>query len=213
VNESAAPHPNRFLADLTTAMRATAETARQATLEQCKADATAYVDQLHARTEDETKDLRKAADEDVATIRERSKARIERIRAETEARIASRRELLEQELQEYNAAIQLEIERVQERVSAFEAEISLFFEQLLQGGDPTTFAAMASQAPDPPMFNELDRQALASELRAKREAAARGAEGDAATEGSNGQKEELPDFWWLDSPAKLATQAQTEEEG
>ena len=215
MNESAAHHPNRFLADLTSAMRATAETARQSTLQQCKADAKAYVEQLHARTDDEAQELRKAAEVDVTTIRERSKAKVERIRVETEQRIARRRELLEQELQEYNAAIELEIARVQDRVTAFESEVSLFFEQLLQGAgaDPTTFATMASQVPDPPAFTELDRQALASELRAKREAAARAAAAEATgPDGSNGHKdEELPDFWWLDSPATLAAHAHGED--
>jgi hypothetical protein len=217
VNESAAHHPNRFLADLTTAMRATAETARQATLEQCKADAEAYVEQLHSKTEDEAKELRQAAENDVTTIRDRSKARVERIHIETEERITKRRELLEQELQDFTAAIELEIARVEDRVSAFEAEVQLFFEQLLQSAssDPTTFATMASQVPDPPAFAELDRQALANELRARREETARkdAAEetGPAGSNGSNGKKEELPDFWWMDSPATLARSAATSD--
>ena len=210
MNESAAHQPNRFLADLTSAMRATAETARQATLDQCKTDAKAYVEQLHVKTEEEAQDLRKAADDDVATIRERSKARIERIRVETDERITRRGQLLEQELQEYNSAIEAEIARVQERVEAFEAELELFFEQLLQSAsaDPTTFASMATQVPDPPAFTELDRQALANELREKREEAVRKtAAEETGPDGSNGQKEELPDFWWMDSPATLARSA------
>jgi len=95
VNETAARHPNRFLADLTQAMRSTAETARQATIDQCQADAKAYTEQLHARTDDEAASLRKAAEADVSAIRDWSKAEMERIRVETEQRIARRRELLE----------------------------------------------------------------------------------------------------------------------
>jgi hypothetical protein len=214
VNESAPHHPNRFMADLTQAMRSAAETARLTTVEQCRADAKAYIERLS--TEEEAEGLRKAAEADVATVRERSKARVERIRQETEQRISRRRELLEQELQEYNSAIELEIESVQERVAAFNNEVGQFFEQLLQGADPTVFASMASQMPDPPAFAEFDREALASELRAKREQAEqaeRAAAGGALpTAGSNGEKPEgLPDHWWMDSPAALAAQTHAEE--
>jgi hypothetical protein len=169
VNETAARHPNRFLADLTQAMRSTAETARQATIEQCQADAKAYTERLHARTDDEAASLRKAAEADVSAIRDWSKAEMERIRVETEQRISRRRELLEQELQEYNSAIELEIERVQSRVATFEGEVASFFEQLLQEADPTVFASMAAQMPDPPAFEESDRGSLAPDLRARRE--------------------------------------------
>jgi hypothetical protein len=169
VNETAARHPNRFLADLTQAMRSTAETARQATIEQCQADAKAYTEKLHARTDDEASSLRKAAEADVSAIRDWSKAEMERIRVETEQRISRRRELLEQELQEYNSAIELEIERVQKRVSGFEGEVAVFFEQLLQEADPTVFASMAAQMPDPPTFEDGERATLAPDVWARRE--------------------------------------------
>ena len=169
VNETAARHPNRFLADLTQAMRSTAETARQATTEQCQADAKTYTERLHARTDDEAASLRKAAEADVSAIRDWSKAEMERIRVETEQRISRRRELLEQELQEYNSAIELEIERVQKRVTDFEGEVAGFFEQLLQEADPTVFASMAAQMPDPPIFDGSDRGNLSPDIRARRE--------------------------------------------
>jgi hypothetical protein len=217
VNESAANHPNRFLADLTQAMRSTAESALQSTTDQCHADAKAYVEQLHARTEDEADGLRKAAEADVATIRERSKARVERIRHETEERTSRRRELLEQELTEYNSAIELEVESVQARVAAFEQEVGQFFEQLLQGADPTIFASMASQMPDTPAFSDLDREALANEFRVKREAAERAEMAavreapQAAASAEEAPAEELPDHWWMDSPAALASRTHAEE--
>jgi DNA repair exonuclease SbcCD ATPase subunit len=170
VNETAARHPNRFLADLTQAMRSTAETARQATIEQCQAVAKGYTEKLQARTDDESASLRKAAEADVSAIRDWSKAEMERIRVETEQRISRRRELLEQELQEYNSAIELEIERVQKRVTNFEEEVANFFEQLLQEADPTVFASMAAQMPDPPSFEDGgDRGNISSDMRARRE--------------------------------------------
>ncbi len=169
MNETAARHPNRFLADLTQAMRLTAETARQATLDQAQIDAKAYVEKLHARTDDEAASLRKAAESDVTAIRDWSKAEVERIRVETEQRISRRRELLEQELREYNAAIELEVDRVQKRVNSFEQEVAQFFEQLLSEADPTIFASMAAQMPDPPAFSDQDREAMQTELQARRE--------------------------------------------
>lgn len=214
VNELAARHPNQFMADLTQAMRVTAETAQTATIEQCQADSKAYVEQLRARVEAE--ELRKAAEADVATIREGAKAQMERVRVETEQRMSRRRELLEQELQEYNSAIELEVERVKQRVAAFETEVGQFFEQLLQGADPAVFASMASQMPDPPVFAELDREALANEFRAKREQSEqteRVAAGAAPpTAGSNGDMAgAFPDHWWMDSPTALATRIHEEE--
>lgn len=169
MNETAARHPNRFLADLIQTMRSTAETARQGTIEQCQADAKAYTEKLHARTDDEAASLRKAAEADVSAIRDWSKAEMERIRVETEQRISRRRELLEQELQEYNSAIELEIERVQKRVTAFEAEVAQFFEQLRQESDPTVFASMAAQMPDPPEFSASERGSITEDFRARRE--------------------------------------------
>lgn len=186
MNETAR-HPNRFLADLTQAMRATAETARQGTIDQCHADAKAYTEQLHARTDDEAASLRKAAEADVSAIRDWSKAETERIRVETEQRIARRRELLEQELQEYNSAIELEIERVQKRVQGFEGEVAQFFEQLLQEADPTLFASMAAQMPDPPSFTDSDHGSLNDDIRQRREQIMRAAEPmEAAPAGGNG---------------------------
>jgi len=169
VNDTGARHPNRFLADLTLAMHSTAETARQATIDQCQADAKAYTEQLHARKEDETASLRKAAEADVIAIREWSKAEVERIRLETEQRISRRRELLDQELQEYNSGIAFEIERVQKRVQSYQDEIAQYFEQLLQEPDPTTFASMGARMPEPPDFTDADRGHLATDIRALRE--------------------------------------------
>lgn len=173
MNDSAGNHPSRFLADLTRAMRSTAEVARLATIDQCRQDAATYIEQLNARTKDDAAEFRKSAETDVATIREQSKSRMELIRQETERRAAHRRELLGQELIEFNAAIQVEVEKVQERIAAFQGEIVEFFDQLLQGADPTVFATMASRMPDPPAFDDVDPKVLADDLRAYREQAAR----------------------------------------
>ena len=198
VEGTTARPPNQLLADLTAVMRATAETSRQATLDQCRVDSAAHVERLRALAKDGGEGIRKATEDDVATIEQESKARVERVRAEAEQRIERRRELLEQELLDYKAAVDREISRVQDKVAAFEAEVSGFFEKMLEDADPTAVASMASQAPVPPPLAELDLDTLAAELRGKHEAAVR-------TELAKGtaSDEELPPFWWLDSPAAL----------
>jgi hypothetical protein len=153
VKDVASHRPNSFLSDLAQAMRSAAETGKQASVERCRADAADYVEHLQARTVDDAGAMRSSSESDVATIRERSKAEVERVRVETEQRVARRMELLEQQLAESNAALQREVEHVQERVASFKDEVAQFFDQLPQGGDPTAFANMASRMPNPPDFD------------------------------------------------------------
>src|SRR5689334_2553001 len=148
--------PNKFMADLTKAMQTAAESARADVLEKFNADAKAHIEGIHASTADEATQLRKRADEDVASIREWSKAEIAHIREETDERIAHRKEVLEREVEAHAAQIEARIEHVQSRVTGFEAEMAAFFERLLAEEDPTRFAAMAETLPEPPSFDDDD---------------------------------------------------------
>src|SRR5690242_20256613 len=148
--------PNKFMADLTKAMQTAAESARADVLEKFNADAKAHIEGIHASTADEATQLRKRADEDVASIREWSKAEIAHIREETDERIAHRKEVLEREVEAHAAQIEARIEHVQSRVTGFEAEMAAFFERLLAEEDPTRFAAMAETLPEPPTFDDDD---------------------------------------------------------
>ncbi len=150
---TAARKPNKFMADLTKAMQAAAETAREDTLGRFNAEAKSYIEGIHAASASEATDLRKRADDDIAGIRDWSKAEIARIREETDERISHRKTTLESEIEEHAAFIETRIERVQSRVSAFEAEMSKFFERLLAEDDPTRFASMAESLPEPPPFD------------------------------------------------------------
>jgi hypothetical protein len=148
--------PNKFMADLTRAMQGAAETERADTLARLNADAKAHIETIHASTAVEAGELRKQADDDVASIREWSKAEIARIREETDERITHRKSRLEREIEAHAADIEARIERVQRRVDVFEAEMAAFFERLLAEEDATRFAAMAeSQMPEPPSFDDL----------------------------------------------------------
>jgi hypothetical protein len=147
---AAARKPNKFLADLTRAMQAAAESARTETLERLSAEAKTVVESIHSGSSGEATELRKRADDDVAAVREWSKNEIARIREETDERIAHRKARLEHEIEEHAARIEARVARVQERVAAFETEMQAFFERLLDEQDPTRFASLAESLPEPP---------------------------------------------------------------
>jgi hypothetical protein len=146
--------PNKLMADLTRAMQQAAESARDETLERLQADATAFIESVHARSGTQADDLRRTADEDIAGIREWSKAEIARIREETDQRITDRKVNLDGELETHAARIEAQIERVQQHVARFEAEMAGFFERLLGEDDPTRLAGMAENLPEPPSFED-----------------------------------------------------------
>jgi hypothetical protein len=146
--------PNKFMADLTKAMQAAAESARTDTLERFTAEAKTHIERIHTSTADEATELRKKADEDVAAIREWSKTEIARIREETDERITHRKDKLERQIEAHAAEIESRIEAVQQRVSRFEDEMARFFERLLAEEDPTRFASMAESLPEPPPFDD-----------------------------------------------------------
>ena len=146
--------PNKFMVDLTRAMQGAAETAKADTLARFIADAKAHIETIHASTALEATELRKQADDDVASIREWSKAEIARIREETDERITHRKSRLEREIEAHAADIEGRIERVQRRVDAFEAEMADFFQRLIAEEDATRFAAMAESLPEPPPFDD-----------------------------------------------------------
>lgn len=209
VNDTSAGRPKQFVVDLASAMRSTAESARQAAIEQCQSNAKAHTEHLRAQTNTETAHLRKAVANDVTIIRDQSKADMEKVRAETEQRISRRNELLEQELQEHNSAVELAIASVEQSIMAFEAELDRFFGQLLEGDYATIFATMASRMPDQPTFGEPDPTALVQELRRNGgQASPEVPEPDATSEAP----EAPPDHWWLDSAADLVARTQATPE-
>jgi len=156
--------PAKFLADLTRAMQAAAEQARTATLDQFRSDGTTVIEQIHARSATGATELRRHADDDVATIKDWSKAEIARIREETERRIGARREQLEGQLERHAALVEHEIEKVRGRLASFEAAMGQFFDELVGEDDPAVFAARAASLPEPPSFEDLDDDAMGALL-------------------------------------------------
>lgn len=145
----------RFLAELSQAMQAAAEHARNETMDRFEAEAKVVVEEIHANATTEVADLRLKADDDVAAIREWSKTEIARIREETEARVAARKTGLETEMEAHAATVEARAERVAAVVAAFETEMDAFFERLNAEEDPTRIATMAETMPDPPSLEEV----------------------------------------------------------
>ena len=144
--------PTKFLADLTKAMQAAAESSREQTLGQLQGDAKAFIEEIHGRSSTEASELRRRADDDVAAIRDWSKAEIARAREDTERKIAGRKSVLETQIEHHAAVIEREIDRIQGQIGRFEEEMAEFFARLLAEDDPTKFAAMAENLPEPPPF-------------------------------------------------------------
>jgi hypothetical protein len=144
------------MADLTKAMQAAAESAREDAVGRLQAEAKAAVEQINTRSATESADIRRQADDDVSEIREWSKVEINRIREETDEKIANRKRQLESEIEEHAARLERHIERVHGMVSGYETEVAQFFERLLSEEDPSRFAAMAGQLPEPPVLDGTD---------------------------------------------------------
>jgi hypothetical protein len=148
--------PSKFMADLTKAMQAAAESAREEALSRLAAEAKASIEEIHVRSATDSAELRRQTDEDIAGIREWSKAEIARVREETDQKVAGRKSRLETDIEEHGATIERQIERVQARVTAYEAEMAEFFERLLSEQDPSRFASLAENVPEPPSLSAAD---------------------------------------------------------
>lgn len=158
-SEAAEPpvRPTKFLADLTRAMRATAEAERAELVGGLQERAKGCVETVRNRATGGATEIRTAADDDIVGIREWSKAEIARIREETERRIADRRTDLDAELQHHAASVEREVQRVTDAVATYEADMARFFEALIAEDDPSEFAAMAANLPAPPDLDDVVR--------------------------------------------------------
>jgi hypothetical protein len=208
VERAGASHrPAKFLADLTKAMQVAAQAERAETLSQYQAESKAFIEQIRAGSSGRAADLRKRADEDIAAIREWSKAEMARIREETDSQISVRKTDLEAQLKRHEAHIEHEVELVQGRIDAYEDEMAAFFEQLKGIDDPTVFAAMAANLPEPPPF-EIDLEATPPT--AVRPATVRPAEPTAAPPPESGRTvaHDAPEARVVDAPITKAATAE-----
>jgi hypothetical protein len=145
-------------------MQSTAEENRNTLVDALRVEGKTSIEQIHARSAEEVDGLRRVADEDVAGIKDWSKAEIARIRAETEERIAERKQELELSLEGHAALVEREVEHVQARIAEYETEMDTFFARLAEIEDPSEFAAMAAEMPEPPSLEEASAAARTAAL-------------------------------------------------
>jgi hypothetical protein len=141
-----------FLADLTRAMRAAAEAERSEVLARLRHDAEGFVEGMRGEFAAAADTCRARCDTDLAAIEAWCEAELARIRRETEQGMAQRRGRLEAELAAQSSRLDEGIARVGSTVDTFEGDMSTFFDRLLSEEDPSTFAVMARQLPEPPPF-------------------------------------------------------------
>ena len=151
-----------FLADLTRAMRTAAEEERTEVLQRCREDAETHIGSMRSEFSTAADHVRERADQDVAALEAWCAGELERIRRETEQNIAGRRAQLADELAAQESRLEQGVAGVAETVTAYERGMADFFERLLAEEDPSTFAVLARQLPEPPTFTGMPVEAVAA---------------------------------------------------
>jgi hypothetical protein len=141
---------NPLVAGLVKAMREAAIASREETTTRLQAEATARTEEIRSASTEEAAAIRKQVEDDIAGIRDWSKAEMARIRQQTEERIEARKSEAVHETKRHEEEVERRVGAVQATVSAFEAEMATFFEQLLAEKDPARLATLAERAPEPP---------------------------------------------------------------
>jgi len=147
--------PTKLMADLTAAILATTETARDQALATVGADATQVTEAIRAASTGGAEAIRRRSEGDLAAIKEWSKAEIARVREETEAKIGARKATLESELASHAAAVEHRVGEVEKTVAQYRADMDLYFGNLATEDDPARLATMAEAMPEPPELDAL----------------------------------------------------------
>ena len=147
--------PSRLMADLTAAILATTEAARDRALATIEADATQVTEAIRAASMDGAEAIRRQAEDDLTAIKDWSKTEIARIREEAETKTETRKTTRESELTAHAAAVDRRVGEVQEAVTLYRTEMDAYFGNLASEDDPARLATMAEAMPEPPPLNAL----------------------------------------------------------
>jgi hypothetical protein len=131
-------------------MRGVAESSRDTTVAEFRQSVEARIEELKAAAAERAADLRRRSELDLGGIGDWERSELERVRAEAEQRRKARRELLEKELAEHEAAGERELEALRARLDDYEREMDGFFAKLGDITDPGAFVAAAKRMPPPP---------------------------------------------------------------
>lgn len=159
--------PTKLMADLTSAIRATAIAARDQALVQVDTDVAQVVEAIRSGSKEGEDALRVRSDEDITRIKEWSRAEIARIKEETENRIDARKLGLDEELAAHAAAIEGRVSEVEQTAATYKAEMEAYSLRMTTEEDPARLATMAESMPEPPLLDplaELDTLAVAEPI-------------------------------------------------
>lgn len=149
-SEAAVADANPFLRDLVGAMRGVAESSRDTNLAELRQSVEQRVEELKAAATARAEELRRRSELDLGGIGDWERGELERVRAEAEERRKTRRELLEKELADHQAATDSQMDATRARLGDYEHELEAFFAQLTEIEDPAAFVAAAKRMPAPP---------------------------------------------------------------
>lgn len=147
--------PSKLMADLSAAIRATAETAREQALAQVDADVAQVVEAIRSGSKDGETALRAKSDEDIAGIKEWSRVEIARIKSETDGKIESRKGQLTAELAAHAGAIEQRVGEVEGTADDYRSDMTAYATRLENETDPALLATMAESMPEPPSLESL----------------------------------------------------------
>jgi hypothetical protein len=153
--------PSKLMADLSAAIRATAQAARDEALAKVDADVTSVVAEIRASSKLGEASLKQASDDEIVQIREWSKAEIARIKEETEGRIEARKTLLGEEVAAHAEQIERRVGGVEALAASYRDDLVSYTDRLVREDDPSRLATMAESMPEPPDFGDAEPAAAA----------------------------------------------------
>ena len=147
--------PSKLMTDLSAAIRATAESAREQALTQVDADVAKVVEEIRAGSKEGEDALKVRSDEDIAGIREWSRGEIARIKEATEGKISARKSTLSAELEAHAGAIESRVAEVEGTADSYRTAMAAYAARLVEEEDPSYLATMAESMPEPPSLEAL----------------------------------------------------------
>lgn len=174
-----------FITELAHAMQAAAEHQREATNSEVEAMTNAHLERVRSRAAAEAEELRRLAQQDIASITAWQEAEADRIREEAARRIVARGEELDGYLVRHAALIDTEVDQIEGVVADYQLQLDDYFDRLTTESDPGVIAKLADAMPEPPDLGRVGGEARAAAL------AAVVAEGDATPFSPNAPGPEL----------------------
>ncbi len=126
---------------------------------------TAHVARIHVRAAAEATQLRKHADEDVDLVNAWFDDQVKQLREAADHQIADRRQGLADSLTHHASLIDAEVQSVHAAVEGYRSSLDTFFGRLAAEPDPGVIARLAGTLPDLPELDSVRADARAQAMR------------------------------------------------